>query len=294
MITKEYALLASDRKLTYAEGSFRGQEKENNACKLISLCNICGIGYSGLSEIEGSPTHEWVAKTLASANCRDPDLASRVLAEQAGRALLKVDHYLRRQIFLIAGWGHFDKAPGLRSHFCVITNVLDQKGRVLNKSRESFDRRIRALGDNEEFLWYSIGQSLNKERAQELERNLRRLVARDIGPKEALRLLVDEIVHTHGVERCATVGNKVLGFCIPRRSVEAQLRTGHSMALARFPDENSVAFVYFDPKYSELRQYGPTFVCGEFAATDIETENDQTRDFQSSQMRLLSLPKRKT
>lgn len=66
------------------------------------------------------------------------------------------------------------------------------------------------------------------------------------------------------------------------------------MALAQLPDEHSAAFTYFDPAYSELRQYGPTFACGEFAATDIQTENDPTRDFQSSQMRFLRLPQRKT
>jgi hypothetical protein len=66
------------------------------------------------------------------------------------------------------------------------------------------------------------------------------------------------------------------------------------MALAQLPDEQSAAFTYFDPAHSELRQYGPTFVCGEFAATDIQTENDAVRDFQSSHMRLLSLPQRRT
>ena len=72
------------------------------------------------------------------------------------------------------------------------------------------------------------------------------------------------------------------------------MQTGHSMMLAKLPDENVAAFTYFDMGYSELQQYGPTFVCGEFAGTDIKTENDPGRDFQSSEFRILSLPKQKT
>ena len=60
------------------------------------------------------------------------------------------------------------------------------------------------------------------------------------------------------------------------------------------PDESSVTFTYFEPGYSELHQYGPTFICGKFAATDIQTKNDPARDYQSSQMRLISLPNRET
>jgi hypothetical protein len=294
VITREYALLVSDRRLTFAEGPKQGQLFDDGTCKLVSLCNICGIGYSGLAHIEGSPTHEWIAKTLASANCRDAATASTILTEQSTRAFSSVRPSIRRQMFLMAGWAFFDKPPGLRSHFCTITNTLDESGQVLSVPRDLFDRRIRALRDDEEFLWTSVGQPLGQDRGQRLCRNLRRLVVREIGPKEALRLLIEEIIHTSIQEKCSAVGSKILGFCIPKRSVELQLQTGSSSMLAMLPNENSVAFTYFEPSYNELLQYGPTFICGEFAATDVQTENDPSRDYQSSQMRFLSLPKQKT
>lgn len=291
VITKEYALLASDRRLTIATGPRRGQVVDDDACKLVSLCNTCGIGYSGLAHIEGAPTHEWIAKTLASVNCRDPDTASRTLAEHAAPALSGVPPSIRRQIFLICGWAWFGEQPQLRSHFCVVTNMLDQSGRPLAEAREAFDRRVRALRDNEELLWHSMGESISKTRFQVLDRNLRRLVRREIGPREALRLLVDEIIHSSVVEKRIGVGTRILSFCIPRQSVETQMRTGHSFAVADQPNEALAAFTYFDPTYDQLEQYGPTFICGEFAATDIKTEDDPARNFQSSKMRLLSLPK---
>ena len=231
---------------------------------------------------------------LASANCRGPAKASQVLAKSAGRALSNVPASIRRQIFLIAGWELFDKPPRLRSFLRVITNMLDDSGKVLAQPRTSFVRRLRALHDGEGILWTAIGQPPRKERVQQLRRNLRRLIARKIGPKEALRLLVDEIVNTSLKEKCESVGPKVLGFCIPRRSVELQMQSGSSMLLAKQPDDNSVTFTYFEPSYNELQQYGPTHVCGEHAYTDVKTENDRARDFQSSEFRILSLPDRKT
>lgn len=293
-VTKEYALLVSDRRLTFGQGPKIGQLFDDDTCKLVSLCNTCGIGYSGLAHIEGSPTHEWIAKTLAAANCRDPGLASRILAESAGRALHKLPSDIRCQTFLITGWANFEDLPGVRSHFCTITNCLDESYRPLATPLNSFRCGAHALPDTEEILWFCIGQPLRRERGQLLDRNLRRLVDRQIGPKEALRLLTDEIINTSVREKCASVGSKVLGFCIPRRAVQRQIETGVSMMLAKVSDESDAAFTYFDAGYSELQQYGPTFICGDFAVTDIKTENDPAREFQSSEFRFLSVPKPKT
>jgi hypothetical protein len=131
VITKEYALLVSDRRLTYGDGPKVGQVLSDDTCKLVSLCNICGIGYSGFANLGGSPTHEWIAKTLAAANCHDAGNASQIIGNSAPGALPQVPPELRRQIFIVAGWAQFDNPPGLRSHFCVVTNALDDAGRVL-------------------------------------------------------------------------------------------------------------------------------------------------------------------
>jgi len=60
--------------------------------------------------------------------------------------------------------------------------------------------------------------------------------------------------------------------------------------LAREPNALSTAFCYFDPAYSQLQQYGPAFVCGDAAVTDIETENDPSRSYQSASYRILHMP----
>lgn len=62
---------------------------DDDTCKLVSLCNMSGIGYTGLAQIDGIPTHEWIAKTLASEQCSEPATACRLLAERARAALLR-------------------------------------------------------------------------------------------------------------------------------------------------------------------------------------------------------------
>jgi hypothetical protein len=63
------------------------------------------------------------------------------------------------------------------------------------------------------------------------------------------------------------------------------------MALvATAPGRDTAAFWYFDPEHHELRQAGPVFACGPHAYTDVDTENDPARDYQSASMRILRLP----
>jgi hypothetical protein len=85
VISKDYALLTSDRRLTLEAGPRRGEVADDDTCELVSLCNTFGIGYSGLAHVEGSPTYEWIAKTLASDGCNDAPRASQILKERAAR-----------------------------------------------------------------------------------------------------------------------------------------------------------------------------------------------------------------
>ena len=291
-ITKEYALLVADRRLTFLEGPQKGKPKDDDTCKLVSLCNVCGIGYTGLAHIEEVPTYEWMAKTLAAEKCSDPATASRILSERASIALAKFDVTLRQLTFVIAGWAHFEGLNGLRPHVCAITNMIDSSGKYLQQTTDTFNVSIKALRDNEQYVVREFGQPLLPERRQTLERNIRKLVEREISPKAALRLLVDEVINSSGHFR--TVGKKILALCIPRKAVEKRIQTGRSVMLAIQPNDEAASFCYFDPTYNELLQFGPAMVCGESAAGESRSEKDPTRDYQSLEVRILALPKNET
>jgi hypothetical protein len=287
--THKYVLLASDRRLTFLSGTLKGQTADDDTCKLVSLCNICGIGYTGLAQIEGQPTHEWIAKTLAAEHCSDPAHASRTLQARASSAFSRVSFELRRHTFVIAGWACLQNLTGTRAHVCTISNMLDVFGRAVPSPLDHFNVFVGGLNDGDDVAVHQVGQTLPKDREQLLRRNLSKLIKREISAKAAMRLLVDEVVHSSTLN--SSVGKKVLGLCIPLRAVESSIESGRSALLASLPCEDAASFCYFDPTYSELEQFGPTTTCGGFASTDARTENDPSTNFQSSQMRILAVPK---
>lgn len=194
--SKEYVLLVADRRLTFLNGPTQGQLADDDTCKLVSLCNTSGIGYTGLARIAGIPTHEWIAKTLASEGCSDPGKASRILSERAKIALSQVPPNLRRQTFVIAGWAQFTNLTGFRSYVCAITNMMDASGQNLAMADETFKIWVKPLREEEDLVIQVIGQPLHTDRMRGLERNLRNLVTRALSPKAALRLLVDEVINS--------------------------------------------------------------------------------------------------
>lgn len=287
-VTHEHVILASDRRLTYADGYLKGKPYKDT-CKLVSLCGTTGIGYSGVGEMKGKiPTHEWIARTLAEAGCVDAASAERTLISRTPDALSATPPRWRSHTFVLAGWAHFDDPPVLRPYLTRITNMVDGCGREAERPLESFYASRRYLREQEELLWLAVGERILAPRAVRLDKNLRRLVRREIGPKEALRLLVDEVIYTS--KYCPTVGSKVLAFCIPKKPAQQFFEKGRQVMLAAQPNPYAAVFMYFEDGYSELRQYGPTTICGQWAFTDVETQNDPSRDFQSSSIRILSAP----
>ncbi|SRR5258706_12550577 len=172
-ITKDYVLLASDRRLTIGDGPRAGELVDDDTCKLVSLCGAAGIGYTGLAQIEGTPTHEWIAKILADAGCCDPASADRTMVERATTAFSKIRRW--PQIFLMAGWVHFEKFIGLRPHLCLITNMMDSPQRRAREPLESFFSFRKALRDDELSCCEVIGLPLSIPRVRQLRRNVDRL-----------------------------------------------------------------------------------------------------------------------
>lgn len=272
-MTREHVLLASDRQLTFIEGDKKGQVAEDNACKLVSLWHLFGIGYAGAAQLERRATHEWIATTIAAAQAHNVDEATLTLAERAAGAVESYPLQLRRLTLVVAGWEHFDGSSGLSPHVCVISNAHDQSGRALAQPTKQFDRHILVLHPDADNSVVAIGEPLDEPRRARLKRNLRRLYDREAGPAHAMRLLVDEIVNTHRHGH-GTVGSRVLAFCIPRKSVENYLRTRSSAMVGILPVENCATFAYFESGYSKLRQHAPTVVSGNQAAVIEEIEID--------------------
>lgn len=286
-LTHEYVLVASDRQLTIVSGPRKGQIADENTCKLVLLCGIWGIAYTGFAQLENAPTHEWIATRLAKENCRSPFIGARILAQEGARALKQAPFPLELT-FLIAGWARLED-ESLLPHFLLVTNKYDARGKPRDLPGEELSVFERRLRQEELYAARVIGQPLGDGRGKWLDRTFRRMLKHKISPKPAMEAFVNEIAYT--ADRTIGVGKKVLAFSIPRIAAHRAYANGGALVLAMEPNRLSTAFCYFDPAYSQLQQYGPTFVCGDSAVTDVQTENDPDRAFQSSSFRILHMPK---
>lgn len=291
LLTKEYVMLASDRLLTWlGDGPLSGKVFQDEECKLVCFCGEAGIGYTGMARLGGKPAHEWIAITLAEANCRRLGDVVDTLLLKAPFAIPPVDRRFRGLTFLIAGWSFFGKPPLLRPYFVQISNNVDEAGTPRQEPADEFVALKYVLGPDKTSQLGLVGQPLAASRAQALERNLRRLIKREISPRETLKLLVDEVQNTS--KNASNVGAKVLAMCLPRASVEESKRTGRTMMLASEAAREVSTFSYFDPSRNEFLQRGPTLVCGEMATTDTVTESRPEIELQSSSVRILYVPPR--
>lgn len=287
---ENYVVLVSDRRLTVAEGPRRGRVVTDDECKLVNLCNICGIGYTGLSVLgsERQRTDEWIATTLADRNCIEPASAARALQECAPAGVSIVAKNLRRQAFLLAGWSGFVDVDRPRPFIARVSNFHADQDRTLPTAFDDFKVHIKRLDIGQPMIWAEVGSPLSLGQSKNFHRSLRSAAERGLPPRDAIRLLVEQVKMTHGRNR--NVGERLLAMCIPRRPAEEHYAGSGSIFVASRPLEDVATFMYLDPVHDEVQQHGPTIACGGTAMTDLETESDPANDYQSSSVRILRLP----
>jgi len=289
-ITPEYAFVVADRRTTYVEGRRRGTVASEQECKLVSLCHVSAIGYTGYSELQGIPTHEWIATTLAKSNCHHAHEASKVLAESTNAALPPASAQLRRHAFLLCGWAPFEPDRLVKPHMCLISNYHDEAMLPTANAREDFRVNVRTLRLSESVAVFSVGEPLRPGREVSLTRSIRRALAHENDPASTLRLLVEEVFTTS--DRTSTVGDRVQACCIPIASAYNLFTSGRSRLSGLRPRADRTTFSYYDREYNEYTQHGPTTTCGQSAFADLKYERSTSGPEQSAQMRVLHAPPR--
>lgn len=287
VVTHDYALLASDRRLSFVGGPRAGQVADDNACKLVSLCNIMGIAYTGLAVISGMPTHEWIALRLAEHGCTSPTEAGEILKHYAAVEVPRT-RYTGEQTFLFAGWDWKVDEGRLRPRLGLVTNKHGSTGATRPQPSMDFCHFTNWLTDDRKWAAKLAGQDMSEAQVRHQRRLYNRLVATDISPRTVLEHMARAVSET--AMRNSTVGSRVLCMCLPRAGVEQSLTTGQSMLLAGHNSVDAASFTYYDQGYSELQQYGPSTVCGQSALTGLITESDPSEGRQSVQVRILHMP----
>lgn len=282
LLTQDYVLLAADRRVTFLQS---GDVKDDERCKLVSLCGHSGIAYTGLAELGGCPTHEWICHRLVDVRARAPLQAFHALRDAASAAFTRLaSNPPYRHSFLLAGYTPL-KVGGWAPYFALVSNGYDADRKWLPTPSNRFIAFSRVLQSDELYAARREGVDFRPGRGKTLDRNVSRLLQRGIGAREVQRLLVDEIVYT-AVQK-QRVGKTVLAVSIPRAAVE---QNGQDIMVISGPTDPTVAtFGYFRPGFDEVKQYGPAFACGDSATTDFVGETYGPMH-QSVQVRLLRVP----
>lgn len=282
--TQRSVFLVADRRLTYGPGPRKGELVDDDTCKLVSLGGVCAIGYTGLADLGAQPTHEWVATLLAAANCDRGSAAARILTEKSTELFSRLPGPFSHS-FVMVGWARFNGLP--RPYIIEITNCRGADGSLLETPVHEFVALVSPLEPDAPPNVRVVGQPLRTAaRDPVLRRMLRRLEERGVSDRTILKLLVDEIVCT--ARSCSSVGQKVLATVVPRRAVAERVAGGYSRLAANEPTETEASFSYFEPGYSGVVQYGPTFVANGWAFSKVEAMTDGAR--QALEVKVLHQP----
>jgi hypothetical protein len=211
-LTRDFVVQVSDRYITQPQ---TGELMEDARNKATLWCQILGFAYSGLAEIDGQHTDLWLVDTIRNCHTID-DVLARIAAEATARfAKFGQTSAYPHHAFVGVGWGKWQgKGPPAPFHV-TISNALNDEGRWLRRARREFaEVSARLTPGQDSMLCPEIGASLTARERFELQRNLKRSVARGVGPIEIVRLLAR--VMRSVAARNTTVGPSLLGMVIPR------------------------------------------------------------------------------
>jgi tetratricopeptide (TPR) repeat protein len=113
---------------------------------------------------------------------------------------------------------------------------------------------VYALPQSTPFHLLVRGQPLAAQvRERTLKRNIDRLIRREIGSKELMRLLVNEVVYLEVEWHRWKQGASDVDATA---AVEFNHRAQLNMMFAAAPSDTMMTFTYFEPGYAEFLQYG--------------------------------------
>jgi hypothetical protein len=262
LLTENMIYVASDRMVTYQNGDIADEK----TCKIVSFCQISGLAFSGLAELDGRVTNEWIAVTLAKHGCNSPADLEPILKEQLAISIKGYNDNARGLEIMIAGWSGFYDSLEPKPYICIISNCMDERGKPILVASEKFNSRIFVKPDNHSFLYHVSGETFNDQRQRQFEKTILEHLELKAEPKEIVMTLNREIIETSIRQETKTVGANILSMCLPKYEVLPDGTLPQRPIYGGEPDYFSPTFHYFEKGYNQLMQYGPTKVCKGIAA----------------------------
>jgi len=108
--TSNHTVQVSDRRLVWLTGKNAGQPADDNRNKVLVVCNRLAISYTGLAEIEGSKTDDWLLETVSTVNPYNPQRVIKTIADKATQAFrnIRLPAPKKTHAFLVSGWARLE------------------------------------------------------------------------------------------------------------------------------------------------------------------------------------------
>lgn len=187
----------------------RGTRIEDDASPKQVSASVQGwralIGYTGLAELEGKRTHEWLSELLTQIGNMDFDVLIEAIREAATRALRHSGQPDRRQSFAVGA------TTGERARAVLISNFQERSGTSRSRAADEFYFRV-LEGRGVHVL--PIGSGAEAVRRAD-KRLLKKLVRKRGPPTEMLSVLAEVNGRASAAARGTVSQAFVAGYLLP-------------------------------------------------------------------------------
>jgi hypothetical protein len=227
-ITRDYAIQVSDRRLTVG----KGKQVTNEANKVVLWGGRMSLAYTGIAELGAkrdfpawpdgvarSPllahTDIWMTEILSGT--RNLKEATDILEQAAAREVTKFPEQYCRQAFAGILWGAWRAAPDtLLPAVVVVSNYINSRGQI-RELPGTFATDVTLLDPKELVYILPIGQVPSESYMADVNRKVRRAVAKKVAPHEVATLLAQAVIGKSGSG--STVGDSLMVVILPKAAI---------------------------------------------------------------------------
>jgi hypothetical protein len=183
-----YVVQVVDRRVT---DTGTRQDVEDSRIKMVAFCNQAVFSFTGLAEIEGKPTDKWLQDELTALRTYCPLIAGRQIAERATEVFKRLRGY-KRLTFIGVGFAQSTSETPKRPVIVQVSNQHSNEGTLLSAAREEFVFGS-VVCEDRKCAHACHGYALERGERVWLNRMVRRMAKRGVGPLPFIRLFTDLI-----------------------------------------------------------------------------------------------------
>ena len=275
LVTDDYAIMVSDRMVSFVNADGKVKVRDNSTCKLICYCGELIIGYSGLAEIGGERTESWIARKLATSSINDVRRLMRYLSYELTQALAEFSAEYRNIELAVIGWGSFDD-----NRLVPFVGTIEyDKDKSTEKGEVVVGFSITPKTQSTNSVIVNAGYELNESRFSKLFRDIRSEVLGNNKTINLVNILKAEIIRTALSDANSAVGTNLLCAVLPKLAVEENHKTGSWYFVSSEASDVQASFMSYDGNL--IYKSSPIFAAKDWFSEVEEIVDDPVNGSQS-------------